>query len=263
MGLVGSFFDFLRFRMPRPRRMVPISRRFSYDDAYLTPRIPPECRYLNSFETDEPFFRAENFLSGEECDALAERLLRTGSAGKLALRYAAEGANASRIKIKARNTDALVLYPEDLALYRRAFEKVKPDLERFFRVRLGESEGVQALGYSRGCRYRRHADSCNPRFNRLGFIKDWVCTLPNRVISTIFFLSDAANHPMTGPNQCVGGDVTFAYLRDDQNRPYRLRPRKGLFVAFPGTPYFSHEVHEVKDGYRVTLVEWYGAEIRA
>lgn len=237
-----------------------ISRLYRYNAAYFLPRIPPECRYLLSFDSDEPVFRKENFLEPAVCDALSKRLMSTGSAGKLALRDAAQGPNATEVRTKERNTDALLISLEDIALYRQAFEAIIPQIDDFFHVRLGASEGVQALGYSQGCRYRRHADSCNARVNWLGFIKDWVCLRPTRKISSILFLTDAVDR-VTAPNQCTGGDVTFEYLRDPSDKPLTIRPQKGLFVAFPSHPLFSHEVHEVTDGYRITLVEWFDAEI--
>jgi SM-20-related protein len=62
-------------------------------------------------------------------------------------------------------------------------------------------------------------------------------------------------------NQSSGGHVVFEYLKNEIGQPYTVVPRKGLFVAFPSTPLFSHSVSEVTDGYRISIVEWYDAEL--
>jgi SM-20-related protein len=38
-----------------------------------------------------------------------------------------------------------------------------------------------------------------------------------------------------------------------------LRPEAGDMVVFFSNPYFSHEVLPVKEGYRLSLVQWHNA----
>ena len=239
--------------------MKRISRKYSFDDELLLPKIPAEMRFLESFETDEPLFVAPNLFDRPLCDTIIQTLRESDPNIKLTERSLQEdGTEIETVNEKVRNVFWFYPNAEIMDLYQRALDRAKPALERFFGVRLKASEGLQTLGYGPGCKYVLHSDTCVVRKDAQGNW-DWKVSFPKRVISTILFLSDSVSK-IFDVNQCVGGDVSFDYLLDDAGKPLRIRPTKGLFVAFPSTPLFSHQVHEVTDGYRITLVEWYAAE---
>lgn len=239
--------------------MVKVSSKFSCKEDILV-KIPAEARFLQSFDTELPVFLHEEFLAPEICDALYNRLRSTGSAGRVGVSTPGE-AERFTVKEEFRKTDFFRLSADDLALYQNAFEKIRPAIDAFFKVKTGKSEGVQALGYSPGCKYTLHADDGDPTFDDKGQWTGWKITMGWRVISTILFITDSAAR-VTAPNQCTGGHVTFDYLLDERSDPLRIVPKKGLFVAFPSTPIFSHQVHEVTEGYRISLVEWYPADLK-
>lgn len=262
MSFVDHMTAFFRSFTAPPRRMVSISKRLRYDDAFLTPKIPEEFRILNRFDSDYPFFLAPNTLSPDVCDAMVAALRAQGSLGQLTVAKPVEGQNVSKVNIKSRNTELLVLPPDHLTAYARAFVGLRPHIEKFFGVQLTGSDSVQALGYPPGGQYRMHADNCSVVADDGKKSFHWVGSMSHRLISSILFLTDSVDK-IRGENECTGGEVTFNYLMDEKNNPYRVRPQKGLFLAFPSNPYFTHQVHAVKKGYRVTLVDWYTGKLRS
>jgi SM-20-related protein len=263
-SLLGRLAEFLRSRIPRRRRMVPISRRLRYDDAYLTPKIPEEFRILNRFDSDYPFFLASDALPPAVCDEIVSALRAQGSVGQMTLSKPGESnepGSTAYVDRKVRNTEKLILTPAHATAYAKAFARLKPEIEHFFGVRLTGNDGVQVLGYPPGGHYRMHADNCAVVPHPDGRNFHWVGDMSHRLISSILFLTESVE-AINGPNECTGGEVTFNYLLDERNKPFRIRPRKGLFLAFPSNPYFTHQVHPVKEGYRVTLVDWYSGEMR-
>jgi len=236
--------------------MVPISRKLRYDDSYLTPKIPEEFRILKNFDADYPFFVFPNALSPDLCDSMVAAMRAQGSLGQLTVAKAEAGDNISTVNLKSRDTELLVLTPDHLPLYVKAFLKIRPEIENFFGVRLIGSDGVQALGYPPGGRYGPHADNCSVIVDQTGRFVGWEGSMKHRLISIILYLTDSVDRLTGHPNECTGGELTFTYLVDEKNRPYRVRPQKGLLISFPSNPYFTHQVHPVKEGYRVSLVDW-------
>ena len=58
-----------------------------------------------------------------------------------------------------------------------------------------------------------------------------------------------------------GGELCFNYLFDEKGLPVCIRPEAGDMVVFPSNPIYSHEVHPVTAGYRLTLVQWHNGLI--
>jgi predicted 2-oxoglutarate/Fe(II)-dependent dioxygenase YbiX len=242
------------------RRMAPISRLLRFDEKRFAGRVPPESQFLTSFETDYPVFRKENLIPPETCDRIVANLRAKGPLGLAGMSVPDGSRNKALHDKKSRHTEFLVPDLEDLKTYVSAFESIRREIESFFKVRLGKSDGMQALGYPPGGRYELHADNCAPVHDARGRETGWTCNMPHRVISTVFFLTATVPSPKE-INECSGGELTFAFLLDRRNKPFTITPDKGLFVAFPSTPYFAHRVHPVKEGYRVTLVDWYAGKM--
>ncbi|MGC9350564.1 MAG: 2OG-Fe(II) oxygenase [Sulfurovum sp.] len=53
--------------------------------------------------------------------------------------------------------------------------------------------------------------------------------------------------------------MLFNYLYDEKGETVKIKAEAGDMVIFPSNPYFSHEVLPVKEGYRLTLVQWHDA----
>lgn len=237
-----------------------VSKKYFFDEAFLLPRIPPEMRFLERFDSNYPLFLAPNVIERPVCDRIVQELRAADPNIKLAIRQVTEeGSQGDVVNEERRNVFWLSPSPEIVDLYRTTFEKLRNSVETFFRVTLKASEGLQTLGYGPGCKYALHADACATVTAADG-TWTWEVSFGHRKISTILFLSDSVTN-IFDANQCVGGDVSFDYLKDEAGDPLRIQPLKGLFIAFPSTPLFSHRVHEVTDGYRATFVEWYAADL--
>jgi predicted 2-oxoglutarate/Fe(II)-dependent dioxygenase YbiX len=243
------------------RKMTPISRLYRYDDRVFGERVPPESRFLKSFASDLPVFLKEGVIDPATCDRLVADLRASGSSGWAVMSRPEGAENVPLFDKKGRHTEFLPGNRDILDIYLKALAPALKEAEDFFGVTLGRSDGVQALGYPPGGHYELHADNCAPEFDKRRKLKRWICNMPHRVISTVLSLTESSPNPDEARNQCSGGELTFPCLLDAKNRPLTIVPRKGLFVAFPSTPYFLHKVKPVKRGYRVTLVDWYGGTI--
>ena len=231
--------------------MKPISKQLVYDNHFLDNKIPEELRYLPDPDHEYPVFIKEHLLSADECDALVQNSLANGYRKPVSL-----GANQI-VHTGIRHTEFLLPDPEFRTLYVERSNFIKPEIETFFDLPLAETGETQTYGYPPSGHYLLHADDSVRQYNENGELTHWKATNPNRKISGILFLTDSVME-LTGPNQCVGGNLSFDFLLDKNNgEPFLIEPRKGTYVAFPSNPYFSHRVHEIYEGYRVVIVNWY------
>lgn len=226
--------------------MKPISRKYNYDDEFFLGKLPPEARYLPDPFHDYPIFIEGSFLSKSDCTTLVEKLIASGP-----IADAGTG-------IGTRKSKQYLLPQDDKKTYEQAFLRVKPKIEDFFNATILSSEIAHGLGYKVGDRYDKHSDNCEPILDASGRILRFEYSIPNRQISTLLFLTDSVMD-ITGKLQCIGGNLSFPFIRDQQNEILIVEPRIGLFVAFPSNPIFVHEVHEVFEGFRMVIVDWHSA----
>lgn len=230
--------------------MKPISRHLYYDDLFLDSKIPEEIRWLPDPAYDYPFYIREQLLSDAECDALVADCLSNG------YRKPASVGVEGKVTTAIRNTEFLLPGPEFRALYVERTTRVKPEVEAFFGMPLAETGETQTYGYPPSGHYLLHADDSVRQYDDTGQLSHWKITNPQRKITNLLFLTDSVIE-LTGPNQCIGGNLSFDFLVDKDNTPFLIEPRKGTYVSFPSNPYFSHRVHEIYEGYRVVIANWY------
>jgi predicted 2-oxoglutarate/Fe(II)-dependent dioxygenase YbiX len=109
-----------------------------------------------------------------------------------------------------------------------------------FEVALSPCEAIAALRYPRGAFYRAHRDrSTQP--DAYG--------LHRRAVSIVIFVNGAERAP-----GFAGGRLRFHEIGDGARDVLDITPVAGTLVAFPSTA--LHEVTEVTDGTRLTLVTW-------
>jgi predicted 2-oxoglutarate/Fe(II)-dependent dioxygenase YbiX len=93
-----------------------------------------------------------------------------------------------------------------------------------------------------GGHHSRHADNCRP--NERG---EWVPNhTPQRDVSAIYYLNDAFD----------GGEILF------HQQQLKVKPRRGLLVAFPSDGDHIHEVLPVRSGVRYTMPIWFTKQQR-
>lgn len=230
--------------------MKPVSKRLRYDDEFLDDKIPEELRFFPNCDYEYPFFIHEGLLSGDECDALVANALTNGY-----LKKATVGTD-SRVLTDIRKTDFLLPSPEFRVLYLQRCNRIKAEVEKFFGMSLAETGETQTYGYPPSGHYLLHADDSVRQYDKDGRLTHWKITNPGRKITTLLFLTDSVTE-ITGTNQCIGGNLSFDFLIEENGLPFLIEPRKGTYLCFPSNPYFSHRVHQVYEGYRVVIANWY------
>jgi len=235
--------------------MKQISQKYFYDSDFLDPKIPNGEKFIpKTLEKELPILILDNLLSPKTCDKMVAKL-RASIGGKV------EIDDEQKLNTNIRDTFFLNITPGDHQIIKSTVENTRPQIEKYFDAKLEESEGLQILGYGEGGKYQLHSDSCNPFFDDKGTFDHWELTRGNRQISLILFLSDSVS-VIKYDNEFVGGTVSFDYMVNGQGKCLVVQPKKGTLVAFPSNPYFSHTVHEVYEGFRVSVVEWYKAKIK-
>lgn len=210
----------------------------------------PTARFPNPYH-DFPYMVLEGVLSLDECRAITAAALAGSDGVEARLRGKA-------LDTQIRRTDIHALSPEHRAIYDTRMSAVRGEIEHFFALSLGNATDVQVLGYEKGSFYVRHADDSSERRDAQGHTVGFVPVAPERKVTTVLFTTSYTPHP-TDPDHFSGGELVFNYLCDAHGNPITLRPEAGDLVVFLSNPWFSHEVLPVKEGFRLSLVQWHDA----
>lgn len=123
-------------------------------------------------------------------------------------------------------------------------DSLRPALESFFQVRLGDREGASLLRYLPGGFYGPHRDRAD--------VPVWPGAARRR-IALVLFLNSSREAD-------AAADLDGGMLRlfADDGSATDIHPREGALAAFPADA--LHEVTTVRDGVRDVVVDWfYGA----
>jgi predicted 2-oxoglutarate/Fe(II)-dependent dioxygenase YbiX len=112
----------------------------------------------------------------------------------------------------------------------------------FFGVKIESWERPQLLSYEKGGKYDPHADG-ELSVKKPGGKNVWR-RFHNRDISLILYLND----------EFTGGDLIFP------DYGIRIKPKPGLFVAFPSTGDYLHGAEPTQSGDRIVMVTWASIE---
>ncbi len=212
----------------------------------------PTKRLPNPYH-DFPYMVLEGVLSPAECRAITEAALADKEAVQAELR-------GRLLDTSIRKTDIHTLSLEHRALYNRRFTAVRSEIEEFFALSLTKATDVQVLGYESGSFYVKHSDDASELRNASGDIVGYKTVAPERKLTTVLFTTSYTPHP-TDTDHFSGGELLFNYLCDQHGNTITLRPEAGDMVVFFSNPYFSHEVLPVKEGFRLSLVQWHDAHL--
>ncbi len=212
----------------------------------------PTARLPNPYH-DFPYMVLEGVLSPAECRAITAAALADNDSVAAELR-------GRSLDTAIRKADIHILSAEHRAIYDRRFEAVRSEIEEFFALSLAKATDVQVLGYESGSFYVKHSDDSSELRDAQGNVIGYKTVAPERKLTTVLFTTSYTPHP-TDQDHFSGGELLFNYLCDQHGNTITLRPEAGDMVVFLSNPYFSHEVLPVKEGFRLSLVQWHNAHI--
>lgn len=216
-------------------------------DELLGMEIPTK-RLPNPYH-DFPYMVLEGVLSQAECRAITQAALADRDAVQAKLR-------GHDLDTAIRRTDIHTLSPENRIVYEGRLAAVRSEIEAFFALSLSQATDVQVLGYESGSFYVRHSDDSSELRDHEGSTIGFRPVAHERKLTTVLFTTSYTPHP-TDSDHFSGGELLFNYLCDEQGNTITLRPEAGDMVVFLSNPYFSHEVLPVKEGFRLSLVQWH------
>jgi SM-20-related protein len=215
-------------------------------------------RLLPSPYRDTPYLIIQDFFTPELCARLAS-LVREDQDSKEAKvkQETINGIIEPDIVTEYRKTNIYTLDDFYSEYYENQFLKYKPVIEEYFGAVMTLSTDIQVLEYKEGYFYIKHADDSSELLDENGQTVGFKCVAPERKLTTVLF---ATNHMCNAEDEGFsGGELLFNYLYDKEGSLVKIKPQAGDMVVFPSNPYFSHEVLPVKEGYRLTLVQWHDA----
>ncbi len=236
--------------------MVQISNMVFCDDFIAGLKL--QNRLLPNPYQDFPFLLIEGFIPPESVHAIARHCAEHSQSEQARIKTSHQGAIVADVNEHIRKTAIHALPDLLLETYHHAFEMHQPAIERFFNTPLTTATEVQALEYTEGGFYVKHADDSNELVDAEGHTVGFNLVAPERKITTVLFATSHGSG-IDSVTEFEGGELCFNYLYDATGAVITLRPKAGDMIVFPSNPIFSHEVKAVRSGYRLTLVRWHNA----
>ncbi|MBT8347881.1 MAG: 2OG-Fe(II) oxygenase [Sulfurovum sp.] len=239
--------------------MIQISTHIYCDS--LFENIEVDNKLLANQYKDYPFLIIKNFFSSAACQKLVS-LVQEDEKTKRKAKVKKEiftGIVQADIVEEYRKTNIYKLDAFYKNYYDEQFIKYKPVIEKYFGIALTLSTDVQVLEYKKGFFYVKHADDSSEIIDKDQKTIGFKSVAPQRKISTVLFATSHVSNTHEGARNFSGGELLFNYLYNKEGEAVKIKPEAGDMIIFPSNPYFSHEVLPVKEGYRLTLVQWYDA----
>ncbi len=207
---------------------------------------------------DYPYMIIKDFLPEITCKSITEEIRTNQDIVEAKIRKKVGVKIDADIDKSIRKTNIHKLNSTHELIYKDNFLKHQNEIERFFNMALITSTDIQALEYTKGSFYKQHSDDSSVLVkddNVIGFLP----VARQRKISTVLFTTSHSD--VISQNTFQGGELLFNYLHNKEGDKVQINPKAGDMIVFLSNPYFTHEVLEVKDGYRVSLVQWHDAII--
>lgn len=239
--------------------MIQISTHIYCDT--LFENIDIDHKLLPNQYKDFPYLIIKNFFSPALCERLVQ-LVHEDEETKRTAEVKTEliaGIVQADVVEEYRKTNIYKLDARYAKYYDDQFMKYKSVIEEYFSVALTLSTDVQVLEYKEGFFYIKHADDSSEIINQDKETIGFKLVAPQRKLSTVLFATSHVDHVQKGAHSFSGGELMFNYLYNCEGETVKIKPEAGDMLIFPSNPYFSHEVLPVKEGYRLTLVQWHDA----
>ena len=234
--------------------MVQISNQIFCKEALM--KLDIKTGKLPNPYYDLPFMLIENFLPSKMCEEITSSMRLNQDMCEAEIR------KYEAIKIQTgkdtsiRKTNIHKLTPIHENIYNESFVKHQEDIEKFFNLCITTSTDIQALEYTKGSFYKQHSDDSSVLIKDDEVIGFLPVALERKITSVLF----TTNHSdIVSKNNFNGGELVFNYLYNKDGETIQIKPKAGDMIVFFSNPYFTHEVLEVKKGYRVSLVQWHDA----
>lgn len=238
--------------------MIQISNHI-YCDARLE-KLHITNRLLPSAYKDTPYLVIKNFFTPELCRQLASLVKQDEESQRAEVKLEnISGIIESDVVTDYRKTNIYTLDDFYSDYYEKQFLKYKPLIEEYFAAAITLSTDIQVLEYKEGYFYVKHADDSSELVDENGETVGFKCVAPERKLTTVLFATSHQCKAQDEDEGFSGGELLFNYLYHEKGQPVMIKAEAGDMIIFPSNPYFSHEVLPVKNGYRLTLVQWHDA----
>lgn len=237
--------------------MVQISESIFLEKYIFELDIP--TAFLPSPYKPLPFLVIKNFLEPHELPLFIDTIYTDEDAEVAKVKSEViHGVVEPKVVKKYRDTKVYAINDHLNDLYQTRFQEYQSQIEEYFNIAITLSTTVQALEYTKGGFYIQHADDSNAIIDKNKNITAFTPVAPERKISTVLFATSYSD--LIQSNRTFqGGELVFNFLKDKDGKTVEFKADAGDMIIFPSNPYFSHEVKEVKEGYRLTLVQWHNA----
>ncbi len=204
---------------------------------------------------DYPYLIIENFFDLDECK-LVNNITKKNNDFQKAQVLISKEVVTSKTNENIRKTNIYKLDEILQKIYDERFIKYQKQIEEFFKLPISTTSNLQVLEYQEGCFYNMHSDDSSMLYKDdelVGFIP----VTKERKISTVLFTTSYDEN--IDENSFLGGELLFNFLYDINGNQIKIKPKAGNMVVFLSNPYFTHEVLKVKQGRRISLVQWHNA----
>ena len=212
-----------------------------------------ETKFLPNPYYDYPYLIIENFISNKGCKEINSLIRKDRDYQKAQVKIK-ENITFSKTNESIRKTNIYKLNRKYLTIYKNSFKKNQALIEDYFKMAITKSTKVQTLEYLKDFFYKMHSDDSSMIYkdeNLVGFL-----TVSNeRKLSSVLFTT-SYDEEITD-DTFTGGELLFNYLYDENNEQIKIKAKAGMMIVFPSNPFFTHEVLKVKEGRRISLVQWH------
>lgn len=212
-----------------------------------------ETKFLPNPYYDYPYLIIDDFISNKGCKEINSLIKKDRDYQKAQVKIK-ENITFSKTNESIRKTNIYKLNRKYLTIYKNSFKKNQALIEDYFKMAITKSTKVQTLEYLKDFFYKMHSDDSSMIYkddNLVGFL-----TVSNeRKLSSVLFTT-SYDKKITD-DTFTGGELLFNYLYDENNEQIKIKAKAGMMIIFPSNPFFTHEVLKVKEGRRISLVQWH------
>lgn len=238
--------------------MTQISNKIFCDDFLID--LEFQNKLLPNPYYDYPYLIIKDFLPQSICEEIRNTIQHNNDATDAKIRQKNELLLEETLNKQIRKTKIYELNASHKKIYEKSFYEHQKEIENFFSVALTTSTPIQVLEYTQGSFYKAHSDDSNVLLKDdavVGFVN----VAPQRKVTSVLFMTTNSEENDLN-NSFSGGELVFNYLYDENKENITYKPQAGDMILFLSNPIFTHEVKEVKSGYRLTLVQWHDAIVK-